>query len=403
MNTKILDSFESLKKYCEEEEFKGYDPYDGLNSTYFQAIPFLPKSKLVRLAFIQLMKRSPVNLRKLCGIKKDFNPKAMGLFLSSYCHLYKHDPREEYLEKINYFISKIEVFQSKGYSGACWGYNFDWESRAFFLPKFTPTVVSSVFIAEAILDAYEILLDKRLLNMARSTCDFILKDLNRTYDDKGNFAFSYSKLDKSVVFNASLLGSKLLSRVYNQTGESFLKDEARKSVAFCCSHQQADGSWAYGTYSFHQWKDSFHTGYNLECIHDYARYSGDGSFDDFVDKGFNYYVNNFFTTKGIPCYYDNSIYPIDVHAPAQLQITLFKLNRFKQNLPLSEKVLQWTIDHMQDPKGYFYHQINKYFTSRISYMRWSQAWMFYALVTYKISIEELNAREKCIEKSSCNN
>jgi len=382
MNKKIHNSFISLKEFCEAEKFQGYDPYDGLNSKLFQAFPVLPKLRFTRLVWIQFFKRSPFNFRKLVGIRKEVNPKAMGLFLSSYCQLYKADPKQEYLDKAKYFIEKINATVSTGYSGACWGYNFDWEARAFFQPKGTPTVVASVFVACALLDAYDITGDKTLLDTARSTCDFILKDLNRTYDKDGNFAFSYSAKDTSVVFNASLLGSRLLARVYYYTRENILKEEARKSVAFCCSHQQKNGAWAYGCYDFHQWIDNFHTGYNLECIYDYARFTGDISFQHCSDKGFEYYIKTFFTTEGVPRYYSSSTYPIDVHAPAQLVITLCKLNKVNQHRELLDKVLYWTIDNMQNSQGYFYYQINKYFSSKIPYMRWSQSWMFYALSTY---------------------
>lgn len=382
MNKKIYNSFVGLKHYCEIEKYKGYDPYDGLNSRLFKAMPFMPKWKISKLAWIQFFKRSPLNLRKLVGVKKEENPKAMGLFLSSFCQLYKADPKQEYVDKAKYFIEKILNSTSPGYSGACWGYNFDWEARAFFQPKGTPTVVASVFVASSLLDAYELWGDEKLLKTARSTCDFVLKDLNRTYDKDGNFSFSYSKMDTSVVFNASLLGSRLLSRVYYYTKEPLLKEEARKSVAFCCGYQQKNGAWAYGTYDFHQWIDNFHTGYNLECIHDYARFTGDISFNHYIDKGFEYYINTFFTEEGVPRYYSNSTYPIDVHAPAQMVITLCKLNKVQQHRKLMEKVLYWTIDHMQSSKGYFYYQINKYFTSKIPYMRWSQSWMFYAFSTY---------------------
>lgn len=382
MNKKIHNSFISLKEFCEAEKFQGYDPYDGLNSRLFQSLPVIPKMRFSRLVWIQFFKRSPFNFRKLVGIKKEVNPKAMGLFLSSYCQLYKADPKQEYLDKAKYFIDKIYSTVSPGYSGACWGYNFDWEARAFFQPKGTPTVVASVFVASALLDAYDITGDKTLLQTARSTCDFILKDLNRTYDKDGNFSFSYSKMDTSVVFNASLLGSRLLARVYYHTKELQLREEARKSVAFCCAHQQPNGAWAYGTYDFHQWIDNFHTGYNLECIHDYSRFTGDISFKHCVDIGFEYYIKTFFTEEGVPRYYSSSTYPIDVHAPAQLVITLCKLNKVNQHKQLLDKVLYWTIDHMQNSQGYFYYQINKYFSSKIPYMRWSQSWMFYALSTY---------------------
>ncbi|MEI2749897.1 MAG: hypothetical protein V9E88_14195 [Ferruginibacter sp.] len=53
---------------------------------------------------------------------------------------------------------------------------------------------------------------------------------------------------------------------------------------------------------------------------------------------------------------------------------------------LMDKVLNWTIDNMQCEKGYFYYQINKYITSKIPYMRWSQAWMFISMSIYLKSL-----------------
>lgn len=378
----IEKSFIKLEEYCRSEAFKGYDPYDGLNSKLFDYLPFLRKSRLFKLIWIQFFKRSPVNFRKIAGIKKDYNPKAVGLFLSAYCNLYKINPTQATLFQIRSFIDQLKQCQSDEYSGSCWGYNFDWQARAFFQPKNTPTIVATTFISNALLDAYEIIGEEHLLNMARSACDFIIKDLNRTYDDRGNFAFSYSPLDKSVVFNASLLGSRLLSRVYKFTRESILIEEAKKSVAFCCNQQRSNGSWSYGTHTFHQWIDNFHTGYNLECIEEYMKFSGDNSYEHHVERGFAFYIKTFFTKEGIPKYYSNSTYPIDIHAPAQMVITLSKLDKFQEQKELLDKVLKWTITNMQSEKGYFYYQINKYFSSKIPYMRWAQAWMFYALSTY---------------------
>ena len=382
MLTKFHDSFKSLAVYCEGQQFKGYDPYDGLNSKFFQSLPLIRENRIIRLAWIQLFKRSPLNLRKLAGIKKDYNPKALGLFLSGYCTLYKHDNKPMHLEKIMFFLEKIENCRTQGYSGACWGYNFDWQSRAFFQPKFMPTIVASSFIANALLDAYEITKDEKLLLTARSTCDFILKDLNRTSDASGNFAFSYSPLDNSVVFNASLLGARLLARVFSYTEEPNLITESKKAVAYCCNYQKEDGSWSYGTLPFHQWIDNFHTGYNLECISDYMKYSRDISYSDVLNKGIKYYLETFFTDKGVPKYYNNSVYPIDIHAPAQLIITLQKVGKLDTYRELTEKVLNWTIDNMQSNEGFFRYQINKYVTSKIPYMRWSQAWMFISLSIY---------------------
>ncbi|MFC4873128.1 delta-aminolevulinic acid dehydratase [Negadavirga shengliensis] len=383
----IVSAFQKLSDYCELQEFKGYDPYDSLNSRFFNKIPVVSKIPVVKLAWTQFFKRAPINLRPYVGIDKEYNPKALGLFLSSYCNLYQLDPSEEYRNKIVFFANKLIELQNPNWSGSCWGYNFDWQSRAFFQPKHTPTVVATTFIGSALLDAYEVTGNEAYLKTARSACDFILKDLNRTYDEDRDFSFSYSPLDKSVVFNASLLGSRILSRVYSYTLEDELVEQAKKSVAFACKHQREDGAWGYGTYGFHQWVDNFHTGYNLECLADYMKYSGDDEYKEYLEKGFAYYINTFFTEEGIPKYYNNSIYPIDIHAPTQLVITLNKLERFHQHKEIAEKVLVWTIENMQDPRGYFYYQINRLFTSKIPYMRWAQAWMFLALSVYLVEMK----------------
>jgi len=376
------DAFIKLYNYCEAEQYKGYDPYDGLNSKLLQSIPLLRNNRLVRLAWIQFFKRSPVNLRTLLGVKKEYNPKALGLFLASYCIFYKHHKSEAHLKKINWFIKLIEEQKTKGFSGDCWGYNFDWQARAFFQPRFYPTIIATCFNANALLDAYELIGDEKLLTSARSTCDFILKDLNRSTKPDGSFAVSYSPIDHSVIYNTSLMGARLLARVYAITKEEELFSEAKKLVSFCCADQKEDGSWSYGTASFHYWIDNFHTGYNLECIHDYMLHTGDNSFTQAMEKGFDYYVNTFFTEEGISKYYSNSTYPIDIHAPAQLVTTLAAMGKMDEQKELLDRVMGWTIKNMQHKKGYFIYQVNKYVTSRIPYMRWSQAWMFRALALY---------------------
>jgi len=383
METAYIDnSFRRLKAYCEKENFKGWDPYDGLNSRILQALPLLKKNRCIRLGWIQFFKRSPYNLRPVFLIEKGYNPKGLALFLSGYCLLYKIERKKEHLETISWLIEKLISMESKGNSGSCWGYNFDWQARAFYQPRYTPSVVVSAFVAQALLDAFDLLGDESHLSKARSTCDFIIKDLNRTYDKDGDFAFSYSPVDKSVVFNASFFASRILARVYSYTQEASLLDDASRSVSFCSKHQRDDGSWGYGLLPYHRWVDSFHTGYILESLWQYEKFSGDKDYHDSIEKGFKYYIDTFFNDKGIPRYYNNRLYPIDVHSTAQLVIVLCALGRLKEKKILADRVLSWTIANMQDEKGFFYYQRRPLCICKIPYMRWSQAWMFYALSSY---------------------
>lgn len=378
----VKNSFEKLEVYCRFEEFKGWDPFDGLNSRAFQRLPLVKNKSLARLIWIQALKRNPLNLRGALLVDKEYNPKGVALFLSGYCNLYRRSENSELLEIIRFLAEKLIELRSTGFSRSCWGYNFDWQARAFFQPGYTPTVVATTYSAYALMDAYEITGEARFLEVALDAEGFVLKDLNRTHDAAGDFAFSYSPLDKTQVFNASLLGSRLLSRIYFYTKDARLLEAAGKSVAFCAKNQHSDGSWSYGTLPFHGWVDNFHTGYNLECLAAYKQFSGDTAFDETIEKGFSYYINTFFTEDGVPKYYSDRTFPVDVHNTAQLIITLSRLNRFERHRALADKVIKWTVENMQDEKGYFYYQQTRYFTNRIPYMRWTQAWMFYALSEY---------------------
>ena len=398
VNKLLIQSLFKLKRYCENENFKGWDPYDGLNSKVFQAIPFLKKSAICRLAVIQGFKRSSFNLRRLAVVPKEYNAKGIGLFLQGYCNLYKiveSKPElssvlgtsEDLLNRINELAMLLISLQSKGYSGACWGYNFDWQARRLFLfPKYTPTVVATNFCATALLDAYEVTKNKEFLNVALSAAEFVMNDLHRA-DCNDGYLFSYSPLQgNDTVFNASLLGSKLLSCCYKYTGNKDYFEAARKSVIASCKGQSPDGSWVYGLLPVQSWVDSFHTGYNLDGLIAYEEQTGDKSFHNYIEKGFDYYINNFFDEDGCPKYYNNQKYPIDIHCPGQLFITLFRINAFTEHRELAERVLNWTVENMQDRKGFFYYQLKKGVSSKISYMRWSNAFMFNDLSYYLLSL-----------------
>jgi len=383
-----FDFFLTLKKYCENENYKGWDPFDGLNSRIFQSTP-LKNWKLARLAWIQAFKRNPVNLRKLLLIPKEHNSKGIGLFLTGYCNLYKiaktgdyfFGTKEELLSTISRLADLLISLQSKGYSGACWGYNFDWQNRVFFQPKHTPTIVATSFCADALFNAHEITGNKKYLETALSAANFLITDLNRI-KGRENFFFSYSPLDHSQVYNASLLGARLLARCYAYSKNEKYVSLAGQVVKACTAVQAADGSWVYGAEGNQQWIDSFHTGFNLECIWEYMQYTGNNSAMDSFRKGMKFYLENFFFDNGISKYYHNKTYPVDIHAPAQLMVTLAKTDLLESNLEMVEKVLEWTINNMQNRKGYFYYQMKKGLSSKIPYMRWAQAWMFYACSFY---------------------
>jgi hypothetical protein len=79
MGRMIQQALSRLHSYCQKEEHKGWDLFDGLNSWIFKLSPFY-KSQILRLAWIQFFKRSPINFRRITLVPKGYNPKGIGSF-----------------------------------------------------------------------------------------------------------------------------------------------------------------------------------------------------------------------------------------------------------------------------------------------------------------------------------
>jgi uncharacterized protein YyaL (SSP411 family) len=269
------------------------------------------------------------------------------------------------------------------YSGACWGYNFDWQSRNFFAERGTPTIVPTAFAARALIDAAQALQDLRdvYLQTARSVCDFILKDLPRTVDNETELCFSYAPNSDTRIFNASLLAAEVLASVGRFSGEHDLCDAAERATRYVVNNQREDGSWLYGTDPKQSWVDNFHTAYVLFSLKRIINMSSFGSeFQPALQRGYEYWKNNFFLAEGWPKYYHDDPYPADAHAAASAIVTFLECRELDRDASkLAQRVASWTIQNLRDRRGFFYYQRRRFYTVRKPYMRWTQAWMLYAL------------------------
>lgn len=388
----LLDALSKLERYILQEKYKGYDPYDGLTSPIFR-LPILKSCKTIRLGAQQLLKRLPVNIRPLLGIKKSYEPTTLGLCLQAYSYLLSVFPekKDQYLKEIQFCMDELERLQSRGYRGVCWGYSFDWEARYARIPAFTPNIVVTGVITQALFSLYkhgrtEVEIPDRVplvraqcavpLQLCRSACDFVLYDLNRTYED-GSFCFSYSPLDRQRVYNATMKGARLLAQVYSVTRETDLKETATQTVRYVVKNQKPDGSWLYSKGDTRTWVDNFHTGYVLDSLQEFILYTDATEYEEILQRGYDYYRRTFFTGEGIPKYYSTRTYPIDSTAVAQSLLTLIRFG----DIDLAIQVALWAIRYMQAKEGYFYYQIKRWGTNRIPYMRWSNAWMFLSLAS----------------------
>jgi hypothetical protein len=401
----INAAFKRLDSWIEWEKFSGWDPHDALNSPLLRQLTL--GNWALSVICVQVIRRSPVNLRPLLGIPKGHNPKAMGLFLESYSQTFLAQRSQKSLDRIQFLIDWLIQNRIQGYSGACWGYNFDWPNRGFFAKKHTPTIVNTAFIGLAFLAAERALETAGLsettgydshgrtrqsaLSVARDACEFVLRDLPTVRTSDHEICFSYTPFDRRLVHNANLMGAWLLSSVYVRTFESDLAKNALAAARFTARRQAPDGSWPYGLGKRDQWVDNFHTGFVLCALREIDRNLQTDEFAGAAQKGYRFWKDRMLEDGCIPKYYPQQKYPIDIHSVAQAIVTFLEFSDVDpEAFRAATRLCLWAIDQMQDKDGFFYYQTQRFYRLRIPYMRWGQAWMHLALTKYLQRVRALS-------------
>ncbi len=386
----LTTAFDGLAAWCRARDYAGHDPFDALNSRLFQATP-LRHSRLARLAWTQIFKRSPVNLRAPAGVPAGRNAKGTALFALAWLARLRAARGAgggggaaggEAGREARALLEDLLASRVGARGGGAWGYNFDWQGRAFYAPRGTPAIVPTAFAVRALAGAYDEFGDEKYLAAARGACRFILRDLNRGEESGDEVCFSYTPHDRARVFNANLLAAETLAATGALTGYDKLKEEAVRAARYVARRQRADGSWAYGADAYQSWADNFHTAFVLTSLSRIIEACGDprDEFAPVLRRGFDFWRDNFFRPDGFPKFTPERAYPADAHSAGAALVALAELRDFSPDAaPLAARVARWTLEHLRDPRGFFYYQRRRTHTVRTPYMRWSQGWMMYGL------------------------
>src|SRR5215471_10973181 len=116
MAVDLITAHTELWKYCRSQGYAGYDPFDGLNSRLFQSTPF-KHSRAARIAWTQLHKRSPINLRSLAGIPRERNAKALALFALAALADFRRHPTKENEHQARELLDDLIWMSLKGFQG----------------------------------------------------------------------------------------------------------------------------------------------------------------------------------------------------------------------------------------------------------------------------------------------
>ncbi|MGN6869085.1 MAG: hypothetical protein ACTHMY_11865 [Solirubrobacteraceae bacterium] len=367
----------SLERWGSARAWRGADPYDALNASRLPAV--MLRFPLAKRAFIQAVKRSPVNVRPLLGIPAGLSAATLAQVISAYARNgFVGD--DEARAKLHDCVVALAGLRCTVFSEPCWGYHFDVQTRVFFYPRTSPNTIATAFAGLGLLDAYELAGTQDALELAIGAGEFFLRHVPQTRREPGAY-FGYLPGDRTPIHNANMLVAALLARLAHLTDRTDFAAAARAAVEFTIGRQLPDGAWLYGDEPNLVWIDGFHTGYVLDslltCIE--AGIGGSAA-EDAWRRGLRYYVHALIEADGTPRYTPLSRYPIDGQCIAQAIHTLARAAPTEPVLAsVRWNVLRFSIGRFGRTDGAFSFQRERFWANATPHPRWVEAPMLAAL------------------------
>lgn len=349
-----------LDTFMLQSNYAGPDPYDGLNSPLAR----LAIGKIPRQILLQGVKRAPLDVRSMLGIKPVRMSKTMGLVASSLLvapWLPDAHGRSETMA--------VELANRSNADGG-WGYEFDVQMRWGYYGAGTSNVIATTFVVDAL---------RRITT--GETDSWTWKDQVASWisRDLGGCGYiSYVKANPALIHNANVLGAMTL---YRCNPEDYL---IRTALERTLQAQNSDGSWNYGSDKSTSWVDSFHSAYILWGLKELQTL--DSSITPALEKGLEFWLEHCFA-KGLPKYYaGDQRATSDIHTWATAIFILSRLRHRQDHKALRERLVEDLVARMQG---------RPFITSRRTgrpYMRWELAHVHRALAEF-VSIDHKDGKE----------
>jgi hypothetical protein len=380
---KILEIEKSLSEWFVNNDYKGSDPYqlDAKASKLIRKIPAFSHLRKILKPYHVFIPKSAFS-----SFTPVFHPKAIGLIVGGNSFLFKLTGDTRYINQNRYLIGLLKESSNREYKHYAWGSPFEWGSNPRY-PVNTPAVCLIVPIANGLLDHYDATGDREALEICSDVALHIIEENGYKEEANGRTCLYYSPLDRNEVYNSNALASAFFFRLNDLTGDATLLETAKKVLLFVLDAQLSDGSWVYSNNS--NIIDNRHSGFILESLSVAGKYWSDEYLTNAYTRGMIFYINHL-TDKGLPKWSVDKTYPIDIHDIAQSILTFTTSGSFTE----AGYITDFAISEMFNGKDEFYF---KYFkngkVNKNVFIRWGQAWMYYALAKFAFKGAETNKPE----------
>jgi hypothetical protein len=370
---RVRESYLRLSAAIQDADFEGFDPYDALSVPWLRRITPTP---ILRRVAIQTVKRTPVGVRRLLGVKPLRHGKGLALCVSAYASMASQgEPGARELA-----LGLADELLERGLrseDGLGWGYDFDVQTRWGYYRLGTPNAVVTAFVVHALLDAHELDEGDRFLAAAQGAADYACARL--ASEQGGEVFFAYFEDSRVPIHNANLLVAAMIGRCV-EDADSEPRRLASRALGYSLRRQRPDGGWPYGEGKDLEWVDGFHTAYILRDLDRWRTYVADPDVEGALGLGLDLYLTRLIDPDGAPRAGLGSRYPVDIHACGTAISVLSRLAYFDpRGLPAAGRVFEWTVANMSRSDGQFAFQRHRRWRDSTPYIRWGSGHMLLGL------------------------
>jgi hypothetical protein len=373
---KVRNRIQALDTILSADRYISFDPYDGLLSPLGKM--FAQDSKLRQQIWVQTIRRTPFNMRRVLGVTKMAHTKTLSDASSAYSLLFARWGDPMHKQKAIDALSRLLDIGLETPAGSGWGLRFPYVSRFGKTAVLEPNAFNTINAIHALLDGYSALHESRYLENAIKGFAFLRTDLGYEDCDEG-IAWRYTKHTDARVFNISGLMIGLTARMGTLLGDHSFFNYTHRLYAFLRGAENMDGSWHYADDPRGAFIDGFHSGFILEGVLR-AIEGGVLEKDGALDKACAYYLSTFFVRSGLPRYFSHSLYPVDSQNCAQSLQTLVFMNRLGLvSKDFVDRCFNAIDSALWNLRGYYNHRRTPHWTYRTPMHKWATGPMFLAL------------------------
>ena len=324
-------------------------------------------------------------------------PIADAHYAMGFASLYQTTSDRTYLEKAVHFLNVLRETRCKQFKEYCWGYPFDWVTRAGVIKEQTPLITTTPYCYEAFLqigsvcdrqsDLRHLTSDLCAMEIVESIARHAVNDIKDFRTSETVSSCSYTPSDEGGVINAAAYRAFLLTSASVVFSNDDYWKIAERNLNFVLENQNPDGSWPYAMDGVRDFVDHFHTCFVMKALAKIHALTGHEACGTALAKGVVYYLENLFDDDRLPKPFSKAprltVYKRELYDCAEcINLCLLLRDRFPRLETTLKTVVEEILKNWVKPDGSFRSRRLHLGWDNVPMHRWGQAQMFRSLAFY---------------------